>query len=153
MITITKKENLVLNQIKYLQSDYKDGVPQNILILDLDISKIGLKEILENLNDKGILQLSDERVKVNDGDFKINVVETKEEVKKKELDMLEKKALETIKGLAGDSRLVSRNLLDGHLLYGDLNLNTLKAYNLILALENKGMIKKIQKIDGEYYSL
>lgn len=153
MITITKKENLVLNQIKYLQSDYKDGVPQNILKLDLDISEIELKEILENLNGKGILHLSNDRVMVNDGDFKIKVVETKEEVKKEDLDQLEKKALEVIKALAGDSGLISRNLLDGHLLYGDLKLNTLKAYNLILALENKGLIKKIHKVDGEYYSL
>ena len=39
------------------------------------------------------------------------------------------------------------------MLYGELKLTSLKTYNVIVALENKGLIKKIQLPDGEYYTL
>jgi hypothetical protein len=58
-----------------------------------------------------------------------------------------------IKDVAGESGLVSRSILEGHMLYCDLKLSSIKTYSMIIALENKGLIKKIQLPDGEYFTL
>lgn len=152
MITITKKENLVLNQIKYFQSEYNDGVPYNILKLDLEMSETKFKDILDNLEGKGLISKADNYIKANVVDLKINAVGSREEVIKEDLNQTEIKAFEIIKNLAPEG-LISRHILEGNLLYGDLKLSNLQMYHLIIALENKGLIKKIQMKDGEYYSL
>lgn len=152
MIHITKKENMVLNKIKYFQTEYDDGVPYNILKLDLELSEMELKDILKILEDKKVISPVDNRVKVCAVD-EINVLESKAEVRQEELDDIERKAFEIITELAGERGYVSRHSLEGHMLYGELNLNTQKTYNLIISLENKGLIKRVQLSDGEYYSL
>lgn len=152
MITITKKENLVLNQIKYLQAEYGDGVPSNILKLELSMSETKFKDILNNLEDKGLISKSDNYIKANVVDSTINAVESREEVLKEDLNQTEKKAFEIIRNLASDG-LVSRHFLEGNLLYGDLKLSNLQMYHITISLENKGLIKKIQKKDGEYYNI
>lgn len=152
MITITKKENLVLNQIKYFQAEYGDGVPANILKLDLSMSETAFKDILNNLEDKGLISKDDNYIMANTVEAKINAVESREEVIKEDLNQTEIKAFEIMKNLAIEG-LISRHFLEGNLLYGDLKLSNLQMYHLIVSLENKGLIKKIQKKDGEYYSL
>jgi hypothetical protein len=152
MIHITRKENMVLNQIKYFQNEYKNGVPYRILKLDLDLSEMDLKDILKTLNQKGIVSYDDGTVTLLETG-NINVWESQEDVKKEELNQTEEKAFIIIKEVAGESGLVSRSILEGHMLYGDLKLSSLKTYSMIIALENKGLIKKIQLPDGEYYTL
>ena len=39
---------MVLNQIKYFQDEYNNGVPYRILKLDLDLSEMDLKDILDH---------------------------------------------------------------------------------------------------------
>ena len=39
------------------------------------------------------------------------------------------------------------------MLYGDLKLTNFRMYNIILSLQNKGLLKSITKDDGEYYFL
>jgi len=152
MITITKKENRVLNQIKYLQAEYNDGVPSNILKLDLSMSETEFKDILYNLEDKGLIYKEDNYIKANIVNSKINAVESREEVLREDLNQTEKKAFEIIKNLASEN-IISRHFLEGNLLYGDLKLSNLKMYHIIISLENKGLIKKIQRKDGEYYNV
>lgn len=151
MITITRKENFILNQIKYNQAEYSDGVPYNILKLDLDLSETKLKDILNILEDKGLISKVDNYIKVIRVDSKINVVESNAEVRQEELNREEEKAIELIKKLVDNKGLISRHILEGNLLYGDLKLNNLGMYHLIIKLENKGLIKKIHMPDGEYY--
>ncbi len=152
MLHITRKENMVLNQIKYFQNEYKDGVPYRILKLDLDLSEMDLKDILKTLDDKGIVSYDNGMAKLLETG-NINVWESQDDVKKEELNQSEEKAFVIIKEVAGESGLVSRSLLEGHLLYGDLKLTSLKTYSMIIALEDKGLIKKIQLPDGEYFTL
>ena len=152
MITITKKENLILNQIKYLQAEYSDGVPYNILKLNLDISETDLKDILNNLEDKGIISKNDNYIKIQMVEAKINIVESKAEVLEEDLNQIEIKAFKIIEDLA-DQGLISRHILEGHLLYGDLKLSNLQMYRLIVNLEDKGLIEKTRREDGEYYSI
>ena len=153
MITITKKENLILNQIKYLQAEYSDGVPYNILKLNLDISGTDFKDIVDNLENKGLISKLDNYIKTQRVENKINVVESRKDVLKEDLNQTEIKAFKLIQNLAGDKNIVSRHILEGNLLYGDLKLSNLQMYHLIIALENKGLIKKIEQNDSEYYSL
>ena len=150
MITITKKENFIFNQIKYFQSEYRDGVPYNILKMDLDLSETKLRDILGNLEIKGLISLSDDYILTKTVDSKINVVDSRADVLKEDLNQTEKKAFEIIKNISNDG-LISRYALEGNLLYGDLKLGNIPMYHLIIELENKGLIKKIQMKDGEYY--
>lgn len=152
MIHITKRENMVLNRVKYFQSEYTDGVPFEILKLDLEISEMELKDILEVLEDKKIVSQNDDHIKLKKSD-EINVLESKAEVKREELDDMEEKAFEIMKKLGGESKLVSRYLMEGELLYGELKLSTQKTYKLIITFEKKGLIKKVQRKDGEYYAI
>lgn len=152
MITITKKENIVLNQIKYFQAEYSDGVPYNILKLDSNLSETDFKDILNNLEDKGLISKSDDYFKTLQFDAELNVVDSKAEAAREDLNQKEIKAFELIKNISKDG-LISRYDLEGNLLYGDLKLSNLQMYHLVIELENKGLIEKIQKKDGEYYSL
>ena len=152
MITITKKENRVLNQIRYFQAEYNNGVPSNILKLDLSMPETEFKDILKNLEDKKLITKNDNYLKVNTVDSKINTVGSREEVIREDLNQTEQKAFEIITNLTSNG-LVSRHFLEGNLLYGNLKLSNLQMDHIIISLEKKGLIKKIQKKDGEYYSI
>jgi hypothetical protein len=153
MTTLTNKENLVLSQIKYFQAEYNDGVPYGILKLDLDLSETEIKIILDNLEDKGIISIRDEHIKISKKDLKVDLAMSEKEKGEDELSQKELKAFELIKELADESGLISRHILEGHLLYGELKLSTTGSYNLILSFENKGIIRKVQMADGEYYTI
>ena len=170
-------QNIILNRIKYFQAEYPDGVPINILKLDLDLSVGVLQETLLALEEQGILFIENEEyvklveTSTKSGEEPINtpgknsqldptlptnkVPERPEKEDEELYDLTERemKALEIIKSLIDDSGHISRHILEGNLLYGDLSLTTLGVYNLILSLENKGMIKKIQIADSEYYAV
>ncbi len=152
MITINNKENIVLNQIKYFQLEYSEGVPYSILKLDLNLTETDFRDILNNLGDKGLISVLDDYIKTKIVDEKINVVESKADVLKEDLNQREGKAIDMIKNLSKNG-LVSRYILEGELLYGDLKLNNLQMYNLIMELETKDIIKKINLKDGEYYQI
>jgi hypothetical protein len=168
-------ETTVTSRIKDLQREYPDGVPINILKMDLGLSVDELQVILLSLENQGVLFIENEEyVKLventpeeeslleespTEDASKLTIPDEslKEGISSKEIpdDLTEKelKALEIIKELADDSGHVSRHIVEGNLLYGDLKLNTLGFYNLIMSLENKGLIKKIKLTDGEYYTV
>lgn len=73
-------------------------------------------------------------------------VELEEQFSEKEL-----KAMELIQKVVDESGNISRTLLEGTFLYGELELSSISMYNLVTSLENKGIIKKIKLTDGEYY--
>ena len=152
MLHITKKENRVLNQVKYFQNEYKEGVPYRILKLDLDMSEVDLKDILNNLDSKAIIDYSNNTVKLLETG-NVNVWDSKEEVATEELNQTEEKAFEILKEFVGDDGKISKTLLEGQMLYGELRLNSLKTYNIIASLENKGLISKVKLPDGDYYTL
>ena len=164
------KVSLVLNAIKDLLLEYPDGVPVSTLIEDLNLSDEEIKVTLLDLEDQGVIFIEEDYVKLVEKvseDDTISVDETGlsksvlevpddtvilDEESLKDLTERELVALEIIKDLAGDSKRVSKYLLEGNLLYGDLQLSALGAYNLISSLENRGLIKRVKLIDGEYYS-
>lgn len=153
MITITKKEEIVFNQIKIFHLEYDEGIPENIIKMELGIYEHELKEILKELANKSIIIHEKRRIKLKDFDEKITTVNSKKEAIEAELDIKEKKSIEIIKNLINENNIVPRYILEGNLLYGELKLSDFRMYHIILSLENKNLLKKIEKNDGEYYML
>lgn len=153
MINITRNEEVVLNQIKIYAVEYPDGVPINILRKELGFHEYDLVQILEELQDKDLLIFKDNKASLSDSEKEINTVNSKKDVEELELDRKEKASYELIKELVDDKNLISKYTLEGHLLYGDLEISNFRMYHIILSLQNKGLLKSINRDDGEYYLL
>lgn len=153
MITITKKEEVVLNQIKIFIKEYSDGIPIELIRKEVDFHEYDLIQILNTLSDKDLIQFDNDSVLLTDSEKEINAVNSKKDVEAIELNLKEKESYNLIKELVDDNNLVSRYILEGNLLYGDLKLSNFRMYHIILSLENKGLLKRIEKEDGEYYLL
>lgn len=137
MIAITKKEKVVLNQINYLQMEYANGISDNMLKMDLDLTEHQYKEVLEDLERKNLISRIDGKIKALENTKKISVVDTRKEVRTAELDQMELEALKIIRSLTGDDQLVSRYILEGNLLYGNLKVSNFRMYHILISLENK----------------
>ena len=153
MITITKKEQVVLDQIKIFNIEYPDGVPTSVLRKELGFHEYDLVEILEELQDKDLVVFKDNKASLSEHEKEINTVNSKQDLEELELNMKEKESYKLIRDLVDDKNLVSKYILEGHLLYGDLKLTNFRMYHIILSLQNKGLLKTINKDDGEYYLL
>ncbi|WP_432645679.1 hypothetical protein [Methanobrevibacter sp.] len=153
MITITKKEEVVLDQVKIFNLEYPDGIPVNVLKKELGFHEYDLVQILEELQDKHLVTFKDNKVSLSGNEKEINTVNSRKDVKELELNLKEKESYELIKSLVDDKNLISKYTLEGHLLYGDLKLTNFRMYHIILSLQNKGLLKPIDKTDGEYYLL
>ena len=153
MITITKNEEVVLEQIKIFNIEYPEGIPVDVLRDDLGFHEYDLVQILDELKDKDLIIFEDNKVGLSESEKEINTVNSKKDVEELELNMKEKESYELIQSLVDDKNLISRYTLEGHLLYGDLKLTNFRMYHIILSLQNKGLLKTINKEDGEYYFL
>lgn len=153
MITITKKENMVFNQIKYLQMEYTSGISENILRMDLDITEHAFKDVLEDLEQKKLIKRENGKIRALPVDKEISVVETRKEAKTAELDQMEVEAIKIIRDLPNTDGFVSRYVVEGNLLYGKLNVSNFRMYHILISLQNKGILKKVKKNDGEYYQV
>lgn len=167
-------ENIIVSKIKQFQMEYPDGVPINILKQELDTSVEELQKNLLSLEEQGILFIENgEYVKLVESPSGEDVEETDdlpplkeddpaliipdkpavENAKTYDLTEREIQALDMIKDLTDESGHISRYIMEGTLMYGDLKLSTLGVYNLIMSLENKGIIRKVQIRDSEYYAV
>lgn len=150
--------------------EYPDGVPLNILKMDLGISVEELQKNLLTLEEQEILFIENEEyvklVESTDGETmeldetltengssKITDEPVIENAITYDLTEKEMKALEIIKEITDESGHIPRYILEGSFLYGELKLSTLGVYNMIMSLENKGIIKKITIKDSEYYAI
>ena len=153
MIAITKKEEVVLDQIRIFDIEYPNGIPTGVLRKELDFHEYDLVQILDGLSKKGLIEFKDNKTKLADSEMEINTVNSKKDVEELELNMKEKESYNLIRELVDDKNLISKYTLEGHLLYGDLKLTNFRMYHIILSLQNKGLLKSIEKDDGEYYLL
>lgn len=153
MINITKNEEVVLSQIEIFSIEYPDGIPVDVLRKDLGFHEYDLVQILEELQDKDLIVFKDNKATLSESEMEINTVNSKKDVEELELNMKEKESYELIQQLVDDKNLISKYTLEGHLLYGDLKLTNFRMYHIILSLQNKGLLKTIEKEDGEYYFL
>lgn len=153
MINITKNEEVVLSQIEIFAMEYPEGVPVAVLRKDLGFHEYDLVQILEELQDKDLIIFKDNKAILSESEKEINTVNSRKDVEELELNMKEKESYELIQKLVDDKNLISKYTLEGHLLYGDLKLTNFRMYHIILSLQNKGLLKTIEKEDGEYYFL
>ena len=66
MITITKNEEVVLNQIKIYAIEYPEGIPINVLMKDLGFHEYDLVQILRELEDKELVVFKDDKVSLSE---------------------------------------------------------------------------------------
>lgn len=133
--------------------EYPEGIPINVLRRELGFHEYDLVQILEELQDKDLIIFKDNKASLSESEKEVNTVNSKKDVEELELNMKEKESYELIKQLVDDKNLISKYTLEGHLLYGDLKLTNFRMYHIILSLQNKGLLKTINRDDGEYYFL
>ena len=150
MITITKDEESVLNQIKSYEGN---NIDVSNIKDDLGIYEHDLNDLLKSLESKGLVSYNGSTVQLKEVDAKINTVDSKEDVLNAELNQKEKTSFEIIKSLIDDDGFVSRYEIEGNLLYGDLKLSDFRMYHILLSLENKGLIKPVSRKNGDYYKV
>lgn len=153
MINITRNEEVVLNQIKIFDIEYPEGIPVNVVRKELGFHEYDLVNILEELQDKRLVIFNDNKVKLSESEKEVNTVNSKKDLEELELNQKEKDSYNLIRELVDEKNLVSKYTLEGHLLYGDLKLSNFRMYHIILSLQNKGLLKSIDRDDGEYYLL
>ena len=153
MITITRNEEVVLNQIKIFNIEYPEGIPISVLRKELGFHEYDLVQILEELQDKMLVIFKDNKARLSESEKEVNTVNSKKDLEELELNQKEKDSYNLIKELVDDKNLISKYTLEGHLLYGDLDISNFRMYHIILSLQNKGLLKTINKDDGEYYLL
>ncbi|MBQ2666831.1 hypothetical protein [Methanobrevibacter sp.] len=153
MITITRNEEVVLNQVKIFNIEYPEGIPISLLRKELGFHEYDLVQILEELQDKELVIFKDNRASLSESEKEVNTVNSKKDLEELELNQKEKDSYKLIQDLVDDKNLISKYTLEGHLLYGDLKLSNFRMYHIILSLQNKGLLKTITKDDGEYYLL
>ena len=153
MINITRNEEVVLSQIEIFDTEYPEGIPVNVLRKDLGFHEYDLVQILEELQDKDLIVFKDNKVSLSESEKEINTVNSRKDIEELELNMKERESYKLIQELVDDNNLIPKYTLEGHLLYGDLKLSNFRMYHIILSLQNKQLLKSIEKDDGEYYFL
>jgi hypothetical protein len=130
-------------------------------VSDIDSSTVDPVTVKETISSVEVVDVGDIGSEVSDTPTEdmndtptgeLNDTEETEEVEVIEkFSEAELESLEIIKKLVDDSGNISRTILEGNLLYGELGLSSIAMYNLITSLEYKRVLKKIKLIDGEYY--
>ena len=111
MITITKKEEVVLNQIKIFVIEYPDGVPLNVIRNDLGFHEYDLVQIIEELQNKGLVIFNDNKVTLSESEKEVNTVNSKKDLEELELNQKEKDSYKLIQELVDDKNLISKYTL------------------------------------------
>ena len=156
MITITQKEENVFNKIKGFDSKSNGDISRDSLKNELctgSFHEYDLIQVLNSLSSKHLIDFDGADVKSVNNDIEFNTVSSKSDLKELELNIKEKNSFELIKSLVNENNLVSKYILEGNLLYGDLKLSNFRMFHIILSLENKGLLKRVHKSDGEYYQI
>ena len=153
MIAITKNEEVVLKQMEIYDKEYPEGIPIIVLRKELGFHEYDLIQILEELQNKDLIILMEDKVSLSETEKETSTVNSKKDLKELELDIKERESYDLIKSLVNEDNLVSKYLLEGYLLYGDLDLSHFRMYHIILSLQNKGLLKPIDRDDGQYYFL
>ena len=108
MINITKKEEVVLDQIKIFNIEYSEGIPVNVLRKELGFHEYDLVQILEELSDKDLVIFKDNKVSLSDSEKEINTVNSKKDIEELELNLKEKESYNLIKSLVDEKNLISK---------------------------------------------
>ena len=156
MQIITKNENKIILLLKNNKEKYPEKISYDTIRNMLDISEVSLFDLLESLQEKEFIKLDTEEKQVyyEDLEKEIKVVEDKSALKKYMLNQTEEEAYEIIQNVITKYEgYAPRYVLEGALLYGQLELTPKRTYNIIVSLENKNLLNKVLRNDGEYYTM
>ncbi len=156
MQIITNDENKIIMFIKNNLDKYPENVSYDIIREVLDFSETKMVDLLSALQDKGIIKFnsSTKDVTYTDLDMDVQIVENKSQLKELMLNQTEEDAYTIITDVINKyDNYAPRYILEGALMYGELELTPKRTYNIIVALENKQLLKRVEKVDGEYYTI
>lgn len=156
MQVITKNENKILLLIKNNLDKYPEKIPYNKIKDILELSETSLIDLLEALQEKNFIKLDSDAKEVHYLDLYLEtkVVEDKSALKSFMLNKTEEDAYVIIQNVISKyNGYAPRYVLEGALLYGELELSPKRTYNITVSLENKNLLKKVKRADGEYYTI
>ena len=156
MQVITKNENKILLLIKNNLDKYPEKIPYNKIKDILELSETSLIDLLEALQEKNFIKLDSDAKEVHYIDLYLEtkVVEDKSALKSYMLNETEEDAYVIIQNVISKyNGYAPRYVLEGALLYGELELSPKRTYNITVSLENKNLLKKVKRADGEYYTI
>jgi len=153
---ITSNENQILEFIKGSLDDYPESIGYDSIRDVLELSETRLVELLESLEEKSFIRLDEDsrRVYYADLDVDVEVVKNKSALRRYMLNRSEEDAYSIIKEVIMNyGGLAPRFALEGALLYGSLEFTPKRTYNVMVSLENKNLLNRVLKNDGEYYTV
>ena len=148
MQIITNDENKIILFIKNNLDKYPDKVSYDVIREMVDL--------LDSLQDKKIIEYdsSTKDVSYVNLDVELEIVENQSELKEYMLNKTEEDAYAIISEVISKyDNYAPRYILEGALMYGELELSPKRTYNIIVSLENKQLLKRVEKVDGEYYTI
>lgn len=156
MQIITNDENKIILFIKNNLDKYPGKVSYDEIRGVLDFSETKMVDLLDSLQQKKIIEYdaSTKDVSYINLDVDLEVVENQSELKKYMLNKTEEDAYAIINEVISKyDNYAPRYILEGALMYGELELSPKRTYNIIVSLENKQLLKRVEKVDGEYYTI
>lgn len=156
MQIITNDENKIILFIKNNLEKYPEKVSYDEIRGVLDFSETKMVDLLDSLQQKKIIEYdaSTKEVSYVNLDVDLEVVENQSELKKYMLNKTEEDAYAIINEVISKyDNYAPRYILEGALMYGELELSPKRTYNIIVSLENKQLLKRVEKVDGEYYTI
>lgn len=156
MQVITKNENKILLLIRNNLDSFPEKIAYDKIKDILDLSETSLVDLLESLQKKNFIKLNPEDREVSYVDLYLEtkVVEDKSALKSYMLNKTEEDAYVIIQDVISKYKgYAPRYILEGALLYGELELTPKRTYNITVSLENKHLLKRVKRADGEYYTI
>ena len=156
MQIITKNENKILLLLKNNLEQYPENIPFDKIRDVLDLSETQVVDILKSLESKNFINFDEDEkiITYSNLNEEVEIVEDKSALKKYMLNKTEEDAYEIIQNVIQKYEgYAPRYVMEGALLYGELELTPKRTYNIIVSLENKQLLRRIERNDGEYYTL
>ncbi|RAP51329.1 MAG: hypothetical protein BZ138_05435 [Methanosphaera sp. rholeuAM270] len=156
MQIITNDEHKIILFIKNNLDKYPESVSYDTIRDVLDYSETKMVDLLSSLQEKKIIEFNPESKEVTylDLNMEVTIVENKSKLKELMLNQTEEDAYTIITNVISKyENYAPRYILEGALMYGQLELTPKRTYNIIVSLENKQLLKRVEKADGEYYTI
>lgn len=156
MQIITNDENKVLMFIKNNIDKYPENVSVDLLKDVLELSETKTVDLLKSLDKKNILSFdsSNKIVSYMNIDAEVEIVGNESDLKEYMLNKTEEDAYEIIREVINKyDQYAPRYILEGALMYGELSLSPKRTYNIVVSLENKQLLRRVERADGDYYTI
>ena len=133
--------------IKNNLDKYPESLSYDTIRDVLDLSETKVVDLLNSLQKKNFIFVDQDTKMVTYNDLDVAL-------KTYMLNKTEEEAYVIIQDVISQyDGYAPRYILEGALLYGELGLSTKRTYNITVALENKQLLKRVKRADGEYYTI